>query len=497
MAYTPLVDGDLATPAKFNSIFDELDAGTASSAGIVLNVKDYGAVGDGVTDDTTAINAASDASSEGDVVYFPQGSYLVSAPIRVHPHVTYEGTNWSSRTTEGGITYIKQANNTNAVAVFASVGYLDDDTTSRGGVIIRNLFIDGNRANNTSTHGILLMNWASRVEHCHIRWCPGSGIVFTDQNSAAGSVTNTQVANRIQFNKIDHCDGSGIEILEPGSTTSLTDGYCFANYVGNVGEYGINNQRGSGWHIVANRIFQVGFDGIRTAFTQNCLISNNIVQDWGGSATTGTYRGIFMNSMLNDEVNAISNNILSNVNAVAGSTYTIIQAAAGTSITLAHVNIVGNTCSSNGAGNGIRVTEPGTSDVDGMVVGNYVINVASDSLFGRTSSMTGPKQFGNNWNESLGQFGVNDTTPRIDEGSRFRTNSTSSTSITTLDEGYDGQIVTILVTDNNTTFVDGGGSTGLWLASATNWTPAIGDTLTLMFRSSNSIWYEIGRSDNT
>lgn len=45
-----------------------------------LNVEDYGAVHDGVTDDTAAIQAAIDAAYDagGGVVYFPAGLYIVS-----------------------------------------------------------------------------------------------------------------------------------------------------------------------------------------------------------------------------------------------------------------------------------------------------------------------------------------------------------------------------------------------------------------------------------
>jgi glucan 1,3-beta-glucosidase len=63
-----------------------------SSYQVFRNVKDFGAVGDGVTDDTAAINAAISAGGRcGDgcqsstvtpaVIYFPQGTYLVSSPI--------------------------------------------------------------------------------------------------------------------------------------------------------------------------------------------------------------------------------------------------------------------------------------------------------------------------------------------------------------------------------------------------------------------------------
>lgn len=47
-----------------------------------VNVKDFGAVGDGVHDDTAAIQAAIDmvASQDGGTVFFPPGVYLVNAP---------------------------------------------------------------------------------------------------------------------------------------------------------------------------------------------------------------------------------------------------------------------------------------------------------------------------------------------------------------------------------------------------------------------------------
>ena len=46
-----------------------------------ISVKNYGAVGDGVTDDTTAINAAVNAANNGDIVYFPTATYKVSSIV--------------------------------------------------------------------------------------------------------------------------------------------------------------------------------------------------------------------------------------------------------------------------------------------------------------------------------------------------------------------------------------------------------------------------------
>jgi polygalacturonase len=51
-----------------------------------LNVKDFGAMGDGVTDDTAAILAALDtlmAVPKGGTLYFPKGIYIVKYTIQL------------------------------------------------------------------------------------------------------------------------------------------------------------------------------------------------------------------------------------------------------------------------------------------------------------------------------------------------------------------------------------------------------------------------------
>lgn len=47
----------------------------------VVNVKDFGAVGDGVTDDTAAIQAAITATTTGKSIYFPSGTYSFSSQL--------------------------------------------------------------------------------------------------------------------------------------------------------------------------------------------------------------------------------------------------------------------------------------------------------------------------------------------------------------------------------------------------------------------------------
>jgi Pectate lyase superfamily protein len=86
-------------PRRLGSILDDS-----------LNVKDYGAFGDGITDDTAAIqqaiedeyariatNPASSLSSRN-VINFPAGTYLISDTIKLYPYITLlgEGINRTS-----------------------------------------------------------------------------------------------------------------------------------------------------------------------------------------------------------------------------------------------------------------------------------------------------------------------------------------------------------------------------------------------------------------
>jgi len=57
----------------------------------VVSVKDFGAVGDGVTDDTEKIQAAIDSLSPGDELYMPAGDYLISTNFDAGKDATSQG----------------------------------------------------------------------------------------------------------------------------------------------------------------------------------------------------------------------------------------------------------------------------------------------------------------------------------------------------------------------------------------------------------------------
>jgi len=78
-APTPLVGADLVPVVQAGTT--ARTTLTAVSNYVTASVKTFGAVGDGTTDDTVAIQAAVTAAGAGGLVYFPTGTYLVSSTI--------------------------------------------------------------------------------------------------------------------------------------------------------------------------------------------------------------------------------------------------------------------------------------------------------------------------------------------------------------------------------------------------------------------------------
>src|SRR5581483_1509822 len=97
MARLPSVGGD---DGNWGTVLNQFlgvahnSDGTLNSVQSVYNVKDYGAKGDGTTDDTTAIqNAINAAATNGrGTVFFPSAHYLISSTLTVdHDSITLLG----------------------------------------------------------------------------------------------------------------------------------------------------------------------------------------------------------------------------------------------------------------------------------------------------------------------------------------------------------------------------------------------------------------------
>ncbi|MDZ8117553.1 right-handed parallel beta-helix repeat-containing protein [Pontiella agarivorans] len=142
-----------------------------------LNIRSFGAKGDGKTDDTPALNAAMKAAADGNgVVYFPAGTYMIH-PVKVPSHIALKGdSNWAYENKTGNDPDFE--GRTTLKALSGNARALLDCHDSRGTRII-GLTLDGNRQGE-AMHGIYARHTGCElhlvVEDCRINHFTGAGI---------------------------------------------------------------------------------------------------------------------------------------------------------------------------------------------------------------------------------------------------------------------------------------------------------------------------------
>ncbi|MFI3325431.1 MAG: right-handed parallel beta-helix repeat-containing protein [Clostridia bacterium] len=147
------------------------------------NVKNFGAIGNGIADDTDAIlGAIQNAVDETGVVYFPPGTYMIR-PIEVPSHITLMGnSSWSylgSRTDKDGNSLDPGYKGRTIISPINADGKALLDLNGKCGTRIIGLTFDG-RDIGTGFHCIYTHNIGIEqhicVEDCRIESFSGSGI---------------------------------------------------------------------------------------------------------------------------------------------------------------------------------------------------------------------------------------------------------------------------------------------------------------------------------
>ena len=137
-----LTDNDHLYPSHINELRTSIEA----SLQPIINVKDYGALGDGTTNDTTALNTA---LAVGGYIFFPAGTYLITTQLRYTSNSYIVGAG-------RGKTIIKLKNGSNpGSSIFMMVHETDGAVPASGdyvsNVTIAHMSFNGNTANNTGT----------------------------------------------------------------------------------------------------------------------------------------------------------------------------------------------------------------------------------------------------------------------------------------------------------------------------------------------------------
>ncbi len=219
---------------------------------LVFNVKDYGALGDNSTNDTTSIQAAFDAAetSGGGVVFFPEGVY-VSDPLYAGEKVSVLGAGQTA-------SVIKRRPTTTSNT--DSIGNLNFHGTSGNeliGFFVKDIGIDGNKSNITigtadpyDVEGISLkFCWQFTIDNVRVTNAYSDGIDLDDcldglvTNSTAldcgGSgihVSENSVGNRIVGNYVSGCGAalsrSGIDQFSSASSSVFVGNFSENNFRG-------------------------------------------------------------------------------------------------------------------------------------------------------------------------------------------------------------------------------------------------------------------------
>lgn len=210
----------------------------------ILSVKDFGAVGDGVTDDTSAIiNAV--AGSAGKALYFPAGAYVVGQPINVPTNSTLYG--------DIGQTSLKIKSGTYPASdgdVFVITGV--------NNVQISGIDIDGNKGNIGSTRNPVHVIFNSQFvtfDRCNFVNCEGIVLNFS---------TN-----------VDTITVSNCRFIYCGGLPDGTDGYRKQA----IAFSGSLTQRSSNIKITSCSFFVIGLDCISLADCSNVVISDNVAEN--------------------------------------------------------------------------------------------------------------------------------------------------------------------------------------------------------------------------
>ncbi|HAR1626250.1 TPA: BppU family phage baseplate upper protein [Enterococcus faecium] len=314
---------------------------------LVVNVKDYGAKGDGVTNDTQAIQ---NALNTGKKVFIPKGTYMVSNLIPKGGQVIF-GENavdsWGT-SIETSKTILKGMGGATDYVIKNRTWDTDGNPYP---VVIQELTIDGNTK---TTNGIRCGN-STTIERCRIINCI-DGIVKVD----VSRVTNCQIVNNtngireatdskidsnfiyqndigiylinsndnmVSSNKIEW-NGVGIDIstsvfnlitgniIDRQTTFGITsDSTSYITVTNNQFERNLTNHvliQGSYWNVTGNSFYKknseddmsgtlVPVSAIELKSASNCTFSANMV--FGNKMFSSSYEYVSSNTFSNNAIN--------------------------------------------------------------------------------------------------------------------------------------------------------------------------------------------------
>ncbi len=229
----------------------------------MLNILDYGAVGDGATDCTRAIQRALDAAAvRRATVFVPDGVYLTST-LRLPPYTGLTGNPlWGFRAVGGSVLKL---NDPHAPCLI--------DLTNGQGATLNGLSLDGGELGK-NVHGVMVNNAeygghgeenTFRIERCRI-----------DSFSGHGAFLNRVWCYSIRHCMISHSGGDGIHLQG-------WDAFILDNWLtGNAGAGLAAREKSASVTFTANRVEWNFGAGIEVCGGDHFIINGNFFDRQGG-----------------------------------------------------------------------------------------------------------------------------------------------------------------------------------------------------------------------
>lgn len=521
--------------------------------GAPVNVRDYGAVGDGTTDDAAAIQAAVNAATANQTVYFPAGTYAVGAAgiaVTNKTGVTLAGDGaiikataissltipslgacsirFSSCTRSGARGLTVNGNSIASAAIGFSAGtecFVENCTvfgsggtgqiiSSNGGV--RNRFI-----NNIvhSGSGTARGMWLGNVTATDME----TDIDITDnivRNNPATGIVLSSVGGRCVGNHARTNEGAGI--IFPGGggysakNLAVAGNYCVDNLfhgmqsdviyatdadcvsgINLTGNVCSSNSRGSG-------------SGIYMLYSRNCAVTGNVCLDNVAAGIIAddnnfglTISGNICADTRTGGARTQAAGIRMNVTLYSSGGYTVTgntlrnnsdvglqSIATAAGKNISEVSISGNSILNN-ANYGIFLSEVTPGDMSGIVVsGNTIKGHATQDIRAFIPKLVvGVNNYTTESGIATATFADADTSPSVASRKDWLASNTAPTTITAFDDGVNAQGITIRATNGNTTIAHGGTIVNKGGVNAV--LPSNG---IISYVRQSGTWYEVSRS---
>jgi len=322
----------------------------------IVDVRYYGAKGDGITDDTTAIQNAINSNK---IIYFPPGTYKITSPLSLNSNnYLYGNKKYSKIIVESDIHIIS--------------------TSLKNNITIENLWFYGNGgAGNASNLYFTDCNDLT-IKNCIIENAPNRGINISTSN-------RVEIINNLLISNGKNKTSDGETIYLGLCTNSLIMG----NKIYDTGTHGINFFRSDQTNCSHNIIDTCGHTGITgSGYTggsaEFCIVEGNTIKNVSRS-------GIIIENGAN--YCSISNNTID-----GACDYGIIVSDGADGPGPIQCVIIGNTIYNintpvTGDGTGIRVYGTNTTPSNNaIIVGNTIENTEGYGVqikYSNYSSITG------------------------------------------------------------------------------------------------------------